>query len=140
MQEPALIPELYCTDFEKSCAFYCDILGFNILYAREEEKFAKLEREGAEIMLEQLVHENGRRWISDTLEKPFGRGVNFQIRVSDVSMLYKKVQNSSFETFLDLEEKWYRMIDKEVGNKQFVVSDPDGYLLRFFEDLGERPI
>ena len=44
------------------------------------------------------------------------------------------------KNILDLEEKWYRMIDKEVGNKQFVVSDPDGYLLRFFEDLGERPI
>jgi len=29
---------------------------------------------------------------------------------------------------------------RAVGNRQFVVPDPDGYLLRFFQDLGERPI
>jgi hypothetical protein len=26
-----------------------------------------------------------------------------------------------------------------VGNRQFVVADPDGYLLRFHEALGTRP-
>lgn len=26
------------------------------------------------------------------------------------------------------------------GNRQFVVADPDGYLLRFFSDLGQRPV
>ncbi len=25
-----------------------------------------------------------------------------------------------------LEEKWYRRCDQEVGNRQFVVADPDG--------------
>jgi hypothetical protein len=41
-----------------------------------------------------------------------------------------------------VEEKWYRVNDQETGNKQFLVQDPDGYLLRFFEDLGikrEKP-
>jgi hypothetical protein len=35
-------------------------------------------------------------------------------------------------------KKRYRVGDKETGNKQFLVQDPDGYLLRFFEDLGLR--
>ena len=35
-------------------------------------------------------------------------------------------------------ERWYRKNGAEVGNRQFVVADPDGYLLRFFEDLGSR--
>ena len=39
-----------------------------------------------------------------------------------------------------MEEKWYRKNDKEVGHKQFLVQDPDGYLLRFFQDLGIREI
>ncbi|HEY0476960.1 MAG TPA: hypothetical protein VGD37_05520 [Kofleriaceae bacterium] len=37
-----------------------------------------------------------------------------------------------------MEERWYRRNDHEVGNRQFVVADPDGYLLRFFGDLGQR--
>jgi len=28
----------------------------------------------------------------------------------------------------------------EAGNRQFVIADPDGYVLRFYEDLGRRPI
>lgn len=39
-----------------------------------------------------------------------------------------------------MEEKWYRATDKELGNKQFLVQDPDGYLLRFFQDLELRTL
>jgi hypothetical protein len=27
----------------------------------------------------------------------------------------------------------------QAGNRQFVVADPDGYLLRFYTRLGSRP-
>jgi GNAT superfamily N-acetyltransferase len=37
-----------------------------------------------------------------------------------------------------LEERWYRENEIENGQRQFVVADPDGYLLRFFTDLGQR--
>ena len=30
--------------------------------------------------------------------------------------------------------------NKLLGNKEFLVQDPDGYLLRFSEDLGEKEI
>ena len=49
-----LTPELYCSDLQKSLAFYCDVLGFHILYDRPEDGFAMLERDGARIMLEQI--------------------------------------------------------------------------------------
>jgi hypothetical protein len=42
--------------------------------------------------------------------------------------------------FLALEDKWYRQNNRMVGNRQFIVQDPDGYLLRFFQDLGRSPI
>lgn len=38
------------------------------------------------------------------------------------------------------EERWYRQGEEEFGNRQFVLIDPDGYLLRFFTDLGRRPV
>jgi hypothetical protein len=42
--------------------------------------------------------------------------------------------------FLPLEDKWYRSNDFEIGQRQFIVMDPDGYLLRFAQRLGQRPI
>ena len=137
MIEPALIPELNCTDLQKSLCFYVETLGFQVLYDRPESYFAMLERQGAQIMIEQ-INTGERMWLTAKLERPFGRGVNFQIQTKSVTNLYKSVQNSSSTIFLPLEEKWYRADDIEVGNKQFIVQDPDGYLLRFFEDLGER--
>ena len=35
----------------------------------------------------------------------------------------------------DIEENWYRQDDKLLGNREFLIQDPDGYLLRFFEDI-----
>ncbi|WP_156899359.1 hypothetical protein [Pleomorphomonas koreensis] len=40
---------------------------------------------------------------------------------------------------IPMEERWYRQKDEEAGNRQFVLVDPDGYLLRFFTNLGRRP-
>lgn len=43
------------------------------------------------------------------------------------------------QIFLPLEGHLYRVRDTaEGGNRQFVVQDPDGYLLRFWQDMGER--
>jgi hypothetical protein len=36
-------------------------------------------------------------------------------------------------------DAWYRIGELEVGRREFLVQDPDGYLLRFAEDLGRRP-
>lgn len=133
-----LTPELYCTDIKLSLAFYVGVLGFNIQYQREEENFAMLERQGSRLMLDQLVPDK-RTWIKGDLERPFGRGVNFQIDTTNVDELYQKVLSASAPIFLPLEEKWYRAGNIEVGNRQFIVLDPDGYMLRFAQDLGDRP-
>lgn len=108
------------------------------MYSRPENNFAMLNKQGSQIMLEQVDYESDRCWLSDVLEKPFGRGINFQIEVDGVDRLYETVKKSNAKVFLPIEEKWYRMEDSEGGNRQFVVQDPDGYLLRFFEDLGTR--
>lgn len=136
MSKPALIPELYIRDFEQSLSFYVSKLGFQVLYSRDEEKFAMLEREGAQIMMEQIGI--GRNWITAGLSPPFGRGINFQIEVSDIISLHNNIQSQKLSFFLDIEEKWYRVDQGHVGNKQFIIQDPDGYLLRFFQDLGEK--
>jgi catechol 2,3-dioxygenase-like lactoylglutathione lyase family enzyme len=133
-----LVPELDVGDLDVSLAFYRDVLGFSVRYERAEERFAYLKREGAELMLEE-AEGPGRRFRTAPLERPFGRGVNLQIRVTDPVALLARVRQAGAEVVVELEEHWYRRNDHGVGNRQFVVADPDGYLLRFFEDLGTRP-
>jgi hypothetical protein len=97
-----------------------------------------LERQGSRIMLEELVLGSARSWVAAPPEAPFGRGINLQIETDAVDVLYACVQKAEAKIFLPIEERWYRAGDVELGNRQFMVQDPDGYLLRFFQDLGER--
>lgn len=39
-----------------------------------------------------------------------------------------------------MEEVWYRAGTSETGVRQFLVQDPDGYLVRFSQGLGLRPV
>jgi lactoylglutathione lyase len=136
---PVLVPELICSDFDRSLYFYRSLLGFQILYDRPEDSFALLNRDGAEIMLEQPRTQD-RLWPNAELKKPFGRGVNFEIRVSDVDQLHAAITGVGLDCFLPLEERWYRRDTHEIGVRQFAVQDPDGYLIRLSQNLGTRPI
>jgi hypothetical protein len=40
----------------------------------------------------------------------------------------------------DVVESWYRQDAVLHGQRQFFVADPDGYLYRFYEYIGERPV
>lgn len=136
----ALVPELSITDLAASLRFYCGLLGFSQRYARPEEGFAYLEREGAELMLDQLGL--GRDFDPGLhgAPRPYGRGVNLQIRCASVVPLLAALEGAGAALHLPPEDRWYRRGRTETGNRQFVAADPDGYLLRFYQDLGERPL
>lgn len=128
-----LTPELISRDRAVSRDFYTRILGFDVRY--EREGFVYLDREGAQIMLEQLDD----NWVTGPLEPPFGRGINLQIEAADVRAVHRVVTEAAWPVFRDLEEAWYRADTVERGHLEFLIQDPDGYLLRFFQDLGTRP-
>lgn len=123
----SLTPELYVTDLETSLAFYCSLLGFEVEYDRPEERFAYLKRSGVSLMLEEPI---GRTWLAGPLKRPFGRGMNLQIMVEDVRVLYAACEGVGAAIFLPLETKTYQRRDDTVSQTQFVVQDPDGYLIR----------
>lgn len=135
---PKLVPEFEVSDLDKTKNIYIDIFGFDVGYERPEEKFAYMERGSIHIMLEELTGP-GRRFHAADMEYPFGRGINFQIEIDDVDEVYKRVEASNLKVHIPLEDRWYRKDNVELGNRQFVVFDPDGYMLRFFTDIGERP-
>jgi catechol 2,3-dioxygenase-like lactoylglutathione lyase family enzyme len=133
-----LIPELDVDDLDASLRFYCEVLGFRVLYERPAESFCFLDLGGAQLML-QAATGPGRRFRTAVLERPYGRGVNFQLEVDDAARLYETVREGGWKIVVPLEERWYSLGEgRDGGNRQFVVEDPDGYLLRCFTDLGER--
>jgi catechol 2,3-dioxygenase-like lactoylglutathione lyase family enzyme len=145
-----LVPELDVAALAPSLRFYAEVLEFRILFERPAERFAYLERDGVELMIQE-ADGPGRRFRTAPLERPCGRGVNFQLRVDDVDAMHARAVAAGVDIVLPMEERWYRVDVAErggrwqvtgpieAGNRQFVLADPDGYLWRPFRDLGTRP-
>ena len=131
------IPELSVSNLENSLKFY-KTLGFKVEYERPENKFVFLSMREIQFMLQEISDND--KWDLAPLTYPFGNGINFQLEVSSVDSIYSKLKESGYDIAFEIEENWYRQDDKLLGNKEFLVQDPDGYLLRFSEDLGEKEI
>ena len=101
--------------------------------------FAYLDRDGAQIMLEQHA-QSQRQWLTGPPEPPQGRGINLQIEVAALAPILRRLEQASWPLFMACKAKWYAMAECERGQLQFLVQDPDGYLIRLAESLGERPV
>ena len=130
-----MVPEFCVSNFETSLAFYTELLGFSVRYERSNPRFAYLEQEGVQLMLEELTEDS---WIAGPTEYPFGRGMNLQIELADIEPAHQRLRDKRIALFEELDEAWFRLGDRESGQKEFLVQDPDGYLLRFCQHLGER--
>jgi catechol 2,3-dioxygenase-like lactoylglutathione lyase family enzyme len=138
MEWSKLVPELTVTDFNASLTFYTQVLGFKLAFSREnasgEPVFAYLDREGIQLMLEAAPSS----WPVADLTKPYGRGINIQIEWPDVTQLRDTLMQLAYPLYRDIEESWRETGTMLSGAREFLVQDPDGYLLRFSQDLGER--
>ena len=127
MKFNSLIPELSVSNIKKSKEFYINILGFKLEYERVEDKFAFISLGEAQIMIEEV---NGY-WKTGNLEYPFGRGINFQIEVNDVDIIKENLIANKIELFRDITVSKYECNGELILQKEFLVQDIDGYLLRF---------
>ncbi len=130
-----LVPELTVSDIAESLAFWCDGLGFAIAFDRPAARFAYLTRGLLQVM---LCERNGR-WEPAEMRRPFGRGINLQLAVDRIDPVLASLERIGWPLYEAPADAWYRIGDHEGGQREFLVQDPDGYLLRFAEDLGERP-
>ena len=130
-----LIPELRVFDLEKSKKFYTEILGFSIAYQRED--FAMVVLEDCQIMLQKLTlpSPQGSWNVSEDMKYPLGRGINFQIILPDISKVYNSLKKEKVKIFIDLLLSDYQENDIINNVLEFLVQDPDGYLLRFQQDI-----
>lgn len=121
-----LIPELSVTNIDKSVKFYTS-LGFQVVYERKEDRFCFLELEGNQLMIEE-INDN---WNTGALEYPFGRGINISMTIDNIETFYSYVKSLGYPLFKELMVNKYKVEDIVYEDKEFLIQDPDGYLLRF---------
>lgn len=121
-----LIPELSVSNIEESKKFYLN-LGFKIKYERPENKFCFLELEENQLMIEEI----NNNWNTGELEYPFGRGINISMEVNNINLIYQKAIQNNYNIFKNIMTNKYRVGDNLIEEHEFLIQDPDGYLLRF---------
>jgi catechol 2,3-dioxygenase-like lactoylglutathione lyase family enzyme len=130
------VPELLVADVAVSLQFWCGLCGFAVLYERPDEGFAYITHNSAHLMLEEAGI--GRNWITGPLEAPLGRGINFQISVDTIAPVLSALRAANWPLLMKPETRSYLAGSEEVVVEQFLVTDPDGYLLRFASQLCRR--
>ena len=126
MKFNSLIPELSVRDIEKSKGFYLN-LGFKVMYEKKEDKFCFLYLEDNQIMIEEI----NNNWNVGEMKYPFGNGINISMTVSDIDSFYENIISKKFVLFRKIKTSKYRVDDIIYEDKEFLLQDPDGYLLRF---------
>lgn len=131
-----LLPELTVSDFEKSLNFYTDMIGFKAEYERQSPRFAFLSLEGSQIMIQEQGPKD--KWDDGELKHPYGRGINFQIDITDVNKIYDSLKKNNYPVFQQIEDHFYKENEIVHHERELLVQDPDGYLLRFSQYIESK--
>lgn len=149
MSQPRQFPimlGLTVADMQKSLSFYRQQLGFQLKEcwpSEAEAKWASLVLDGQTIMLgqampaamsEQMHGDNkpaGKFWGRQAAlfaEHPHGAGVVCYLTVADVDAYAEQVKGRGLQLELPPTSQFY-------GLRDFVVTDPDGYVLTFYQPI-----
>ena len=129
--------EVMVSDYPVSLAFWTGPLGFATAFTRPAQKLACLERpDGAQVM----IYQRDGDWETGPLDPPYGRGAVIQIYVDDVDVVHAAVAAAGQPFYVPLREKWRDWGDRLGGQREFLVQDPDGYLIMVAQRIGERPL
>ena len=132
-----LMAEMMVQDYPRSLAFWTGPMGFAVAFTRPAQKLACLAHpDGAQIM----IYERDGDWETGPMEPPFGRGAVIQVYVSDVDRMAQAVTAARIPFYVAPREKWRDWGDRLGGQREFLVQDPDGYLVMVAQRIGERPL
>ncbi len=147
---------LYCSDLDRSVLFFEMVLGFRLVERDEGDSASQsevtFEYESTRIRLIQLppivpgvdAYTTMNRLelaVADVPEQPYGRGAVIELLTLDVRSLIERIVTAnwrpySWPLFLGERETWRPAGETYRGTRFFAVQVPDGYVLRFSQDLG----
>lgn len=116
-------------DLAKSLAFYKDTLGFTVVSALPQTTphvFAWVQRGGVHIFLNDLATVQ-KDPVQAKRYKPGPGGIAIYVLLTGVDDLYGAIKGKATVTE-PIETKAY-------GSREFTVTDPDGYVLTFSEQI-----
>lgn len=115
-------PEFFVRDIERSITFY-KRLGFTAV--RQEPDFAVIAlHEDVHVLLAAEQH-TSREWLN---AGPRGVGLNIRIMVEDVDAVYQRAKDAGAPIIQQIADRYY-------GLRDFILLDPDGFALRFAQEL-----
>lgn len=62
-----------------------------------------------------------------------------KLNVEAVTPIIQTLGQAGCPLYRDSKDTWYQAENIEVGQREFIVQDPEGYLVKLVERLGERP-
>lgn len=129
--------EMMVTDYSASLAFWTGPMGFALAFERPAQKLACLAHpDGAQVM----IYQRDGDWETGPMEPPFGRGLVVQVYVLDAAAAEATMRAAGVPFYVAPREKWRDWGDRMGGQREFLVQDPDGYLVMVAERIGERPL
>lgn len=132
-----LVAEMMVTDHDASLAFWTGPMGFAVAFHRPAQLLSCLRHaDGAVVM----IYQRDGDWETGPMEPPFGRGMVVQVHVSDIAPMAAAVTAAGLPFYVPLREKWRDWGDRLGGQREFLVQDPDGYLVMVVERIGTRPL
>ncbi|SRR6266498_3401302 len=121
-----LTPNLVVSSVEQSVAFYRDVLGFTLAATVPDASpyaFALVQSGGVEVFLN--APEPAIAEYPAFKGRPIGGTLTLYVEVQGIRSLYETLK-SRVAIVTPLEKKFY-------GVTEFVIQDPDGYLITFGE-------
>ena len=117
---------LWTQDNTLSVRFYKK-LGFDIVESNDRHSVVRLG--GFDITLVSMRDEN--EFSRDSLSGEKGRGMYVYIKVDDVDVTHAQLTKAGITPYTSPRD-WYW------GNREFIVKDPDGYKLCFWQPVVRR--
>ena len=114
-------PQFLVTDLDRSLEFYTEKLGFNLDF-RYEDFYVGIIKEGYSIHLKL-----GKTSIDERQNRRENEDLDIVFSVQGIEDLYEEYSSRSIEFVQPLRDMAY--------GKEFYVTDPDGYLLGFLEEV-----
>lgn len=132
-----LVAEMMVSHYPTSLAWWTALVGMTPVFTRPEQKLAFLQhRDGAQVM----IYERDGDWEVAPMDPPFGRGAVTQIFLRDVDAAHARFAAAGHAFYVPLREKWRDWGDRLGGQREFLVQDPDGYLVMIASHIGTRPL